>query len=250
MLAIGDAVRRVPAMTQRDALVEELTHPHHPTLLTFVNAHACNLAVSDPQLERDLVGADVVLRDGSGMALLYRAQGLDAGLNMNGTDFIPVLIRAFEDQPIALIGTREPWLAAAAERIAETSRVVLVRDGFLDEDQYLRDVRDARPALVILGMGMPRQERVGTRLRAELEHPCLIVCGGAILDFLGGKVQRAPAWLRRLGLEWIWRLVSEPRRLFRRYVVGNAVFVVRLGGVWGARRLRSVSRRRASGGPR
>ena len=246
MLAIGDAVRRVPSITSQDALVEELAHPRRPTLLAFVNAHACNLAVSDPQLERDLVGADVVLRDGSGMVLLYRAQGLDAGLNMNGTDFIPMLIRAFEDQSIALLGTRDPWLSAAAEGIADTSRVVLVRDGFLDDDQYVRDVRDAGPALVILGMGMPRQERVGTRLRAELDHPCLIVCGGAILDFMGGKVQRAPAGLRRLGLEWIWRLVIEPRRLFRRYVVGNAVFVVRLCGVWCERRFRSASHPGAS----
>ena len=57
--------------------------------------------------------------------------------------------------------------------------------------------------------------------------PCLIVCGGAILDFLGGKVSRAPLWLRRLGGEWIFRLMREPKRLFMRYVVGNPLFLLR-----------------------
>jgi hypothetical protein len=81
--------------------------------------------------------------------------------------------------------------------------------------------------LIILGMGMPRQEIVALALRAALHRPCLIVCGGAILDFLGGRVPRAPRLLQGLGLEWAWRLAREPRRLFRRYVLGNPVFIGR-----------------------
>ena len=75
---------------------------------------------------------------------------------------------------------------------------------------------------------MPKQEAVAARLAAS-GVPCLIVCGGAILDFLGGKVARAPGWLRRLGGEWVFRLVKEPRRLFMRYVVGNPMFLLRTG---------------------
>jgi len=60
-----------------------------------------------------------------------------------------------------------------------------------------------------------------------LGFPCLIVCGGAIIDFLGGKMPRAPRWMRRAGLEWAFRLGLEPRRLFRRYVIGNPVFLAR-----------------------
>jgi exopolysaccharide biosynthesis WecB/TagA/CpsF family protein len=74
---------------------------------------------------------------------------------------------------------------------------------------------------------MPRQEQVAVLLRAALGYPCLIVCGGAILDFLGGKTSRAPVWLRRTGLEWAYRLALEPRRLFSRYVLGNPLFVSR-----------------------
>ena len=73
---------------------------------------------------------------------------------------------------------------------------------------------------------MPKQEVVATRLAAS-GVPCLIVCGGAILDFLGGKVDRAPKWGRRLGCEWVFRLIKEPKRLFSRYVVGNPMFLLR-----------------------
>jgi len=84
-----------------------------------------------------------------------------------------------------------------------------------------------RPAIIVLGMGMPRQEEVAGLLRAALGFPCLIICGGAIIDFLGGKTSRAPAWLRRAGLEWAFRLALEPGRLFRRYVIGNPLFIAR-----------------------
>jgi len=86
--------------------------------------------------------------------------------------------------------------------------------------------REQQPELIVLGMGMPKQEAVAAEL-AVTGGPCLIVCGGAILDFLGGKVSRAPEWLRRLGGEWLYRLLREPKRLFMRYVVGNPLFLLR-----------------------
>jgi N-acetylglucosaminyldiphosphoundecaprenol N-acetyl-beta-D-mannosaminyltransferase len=64
-------------------------------------------------------------------------------------------------------------------------------------------------------------------LKASLKHPCVIVCGGAIVDFIGGKVSRAPNLVRTLGMEWLYRLYLEPKRLFKRYVVGNPLFLWR-----------------------
>ncbi|MNI76456.1 putative N-acetylmannosaminyltransferase [compost metagenome] len=101
-----------------------------------------------------------------------------------------------------------------------------LHDGFASIDTYIDLARQQQPELIVLGMGMPKQENVAARL-AELGRPCLIVCGGAILDFMGGKVTRAPDWLRRLGGEWVYRLSREPRRLFVRYVVGNPLFLLR-----------------------
>ena len=76
---------------------------------------------------------------------------------------------------------------------------------------------------------MPKQKLLAEMLAKRLEGPILIVNGGAILDFMAGRFQRAPTLLRRLGLEWSYRLWLEPRRLWRRYVIGNAVFMARAG---------------------
>jgi len=209
-------------------LLDRLATPQVPTVLGFVNAHAMNLVVRDGAYHQALSAADVLLRDGSGMAILYRRLGLEPGLNMNGTDFIPRLMAAYRGRRVAFWGTRQPYLDQAAQRSAALYGVlpVSVHDGFASVDSYLQLARELQPELIVLGMGMPRQEAVAARLAAA-GRPCLIVCGGAILDFLGGKVNRAPEWLRRLGGEWLYRLWREPRRLFMRYVVGNPLFLLR-----------------------
>ena len=132
--------------------------------------------------------------------------------------------------PLPCSAREEPYLARAqalvVSQIAPRSKCV-VAHGFLDTPRYVRLAAAHRPHVIVLGMGMPRQEEVAAVLRAALGYPCLIICGGAIIDFLGGKTSRAPAWMRGAGLEWLYRLCLEPRRLFRRYVVGNPLFLSR-----------------------
>ncbi|AEJ13337.1 MULTISPECIES: WecB/TagA/CpsF family glycosyltransferase [Pseudomonas] len=218
----------VPDATAAQRLLDRLSVPKAATVLGFVNAHAMNLVVRDGACHQALSAADVLLRDGSGLAILYRRLGLEPGLNMNGTDFIPRLLAAYRGRRVAFWGTRQPYLDQAVQRSTATFGVVpvSVHDGFASVDTYLQLARELQPELIVLGMGMPRQEVVAARLAAA-GGPCLIVCGGAILDFLGGKVSRAPEWLRRLGGEWLYRLLREPKRLFIRYVVGNPLFLVR-----------------------
>jgi len=209
-------------------LLGRLAAPQAVCVLGFVNAHAMNLVVRDGAYCQALSAADLLLRDGSGMAILYRCLGLEPGLNMNGTDFIPRLMHAYRGRRVAFWGTRQPHLNQAVQRCADAFGVVpvSVHDGFANSATYLQLAREQQPELIVLGMGMPKQEALAAEL-AALGGPCLIVCGGAILDFLGGKVSRAPKWLRRIGGEWLYRLLREPRRLFMRYVVGNPLFLMR-----------------------
>jgi len=209
-------------------VLEALCAPQAATVLGFVNAHAMNLVASNAEYCEALTAADVLLRDGSGIAILYRRLGLAPGLNMNGTDFIPELLSAFRGRRVAFWGTQEPYLSQAAQRSEALYgvNVVSVHDGFAGVDTYINLARALQPEMIVLGMGMPKQETVAARL-ADIGRPCLIVCGGAILDFIGGKVTRAPNWMRRLGGEWVYRLFKEPRRLFVRYVVGNPLFMLR-----------------------
>ncbi len=234
----------------RARLLQRCLAVTRPITLGFVNAHAMNLAARDPVFARDLAGLDVVVRDGIGMALLLRWMGLPAGLNLNGTDLIPDLIGlcprpAHErsgDAPLALLllGTASPWLEQAQAALRGQGLSCQSAHGFLAVPAYLRLARQLRPRLIVLGMGMPRQEAVAQALRAGLDFPCLIVCGGAIIDFLGGRVHRAPPWVRALRSEWLWRLACEPRRLFGRYVIGNPLFIAR------ALRLALVSRHQSA----
>ncbi|MHC8339807.1 WecB/TagA/CpsF family glycosyltransferase [Pseudomonas sp. HLT2-19-2] len=221
-------LRVVSDVGDEQRLIDALSKAESTTVLGFVNAHAMNLVAGNTEYCETLSAADVLLRDGSGMAILFRRFGLEPGLNMNGTDFIPKLLAAFKGRRVAFWGTEEPFLANAVQRSESIFAVNIVsaHHGFAEVDAYINLARQLQPELVVLGMGMPKQEAVAARLAAS-GVPCLVVCGGAILDFLGGKVTRAPQWVRRLGCEWVFRLIGEPKRLFSRYVVGNPMFLLR-----------------------
>ncbi|MEG1039255.1 MAG: WecB/TagA/CpsF family glycosyltransferase [Pseudomonas sp.] len=226
--AIITKLRVVHDSSDEQGLIGALSAPRSATVLGFVNAHAMNLVAGNAEYGKALMAADVLLRDGSGMAILFRRIGLAPGLNMNGTDLIPKVLAAFKGRRVAFWGTQEPFLSQAAQRCEALFgvQVVSVEHGFSEADTYIELAQHLQPELIVLGMGMPKQEAIAATLAAA-GGPCLIICGGAILDFLGGKVTRAPHWLRRLGAEWLFRLVREPKRLFMRYVVGNPLFLLR-----------------------
>ena len=221
---------RVHTERGEQQLLETLAHPKDPTVLAFVNAHAMNSAAQSKKFFEALMAADIVLRDGSGMAILLRLLNQSPGLNLNGTDLIPKIMRQYAGRQIALFGTQDPYLRRARERVMKQlapGSMVLTTHGFRETEDYVHLAATHKPDLIVLGMGMPRQEEVACVLRHAVGYPCLIVCGGAIIDFMGGKTSRAPVWMRKTGIEWLFRLALEPKRLFHRYVIGNPLFLAR-----------------------
>lgn len=227
-LAMIRKLRIVTDAEQEQQLLAELKTTHSPVVVGFVNAHAMNLIVANRVFFDALLDADIILRDGSGMSMLYRQVGLPPGLNMNGTDLIPRILQSFSGKRVALWGTQEPYLTSAATNCVNKFWINLVSQhhGFDPVESYVQMTLSTRPDLIVLGMGMPKQEQVAAAIR-RLGLPAVIVCGGAILDFLGGKVTRAPTWVQSLGCEWLYRLSLEPKRLFKRYVVGNPLFMLK-----------------------
>lgn len=219
-----------PSLGQATQATQELLrNANGPVVLSFVNAHAFNLNYTDPEFHRSLASSDIILRDGIGMAILFKTLGIDPGINCNGTDFIPYLLDHLPLQQVALLGTAQPYLDRAAGVLQQKGKtIVLKENGFLSMDSYVHLTLQARPQIIVLGMGMPKQEKVAALLKRSLPFPCLIINGGAIIDFLGQKVSRAPRWVRRIGMEWMYRLLLEPRRMFRRYVIGNYLFLKRM----------------------
>lgn len=228
---LAQGLSRWPDRATEDVMIDRLLATASPFVLGFVNAHAMNLCVRDLPFFEDLAAADMLLRDGIGMAWLLRALGRAPGRNLNGTDLIPRLLERAGSRRVLLLGTTQPWLSRAQCALQARGLPCESAHGFLSAQDYARLAQAWRPQLIILGMGMPRQEAVARALRAALAGPCLIVCGGAIIDFLGGRVRRAPLFMRLMRLEWLWRLACEPRRLFRRYVIGNPLFLARAARV-------------------
>lgn len=225
-------LRRIEVVSdvrERDALLESLLTRERPTTVGFVNAHALNLVWGDREVFKAFSQLDVLLRDGLGVKVWMRALGLDPGLNLNGTDLIPQLLERVGEGGVALFGTDSPYLETAAAKLrAKGIDVVATADGFRDPEAYVEIVRRVQPRVVVLAMGMPKQEKIAYQIRQETKSPCLIVCGGAILDFMAGRFPRAPIVLRKLGLEWAFRLALEPARLSQRYLLGVPVSFYRL----------------------
>lgn len=231
-MALMNRLRIIEDEAAEGALLEELAHVTRPLILSFVNAHAVNLGWNQPGMLEGLMRSDVLLRDGIGVKLGLRAFHRRYGLNMNGTDFIPRIARAYAGRTVALFGTRSPWLDNARRTLEGWGlKVVACHEGFDPPETYVRLATETKPELILMAMGMPKQEEVSVKLREALGHPVLIVNGGAVLDYIGGKVPRAPRLMRETGTEWLFRLAVEPRRLFRRYVVGIPVYFAHVAEV-------------------
>tara|TARA_R110001583_G_scaffold182521_1_gene340539 strand:- start:14476 stop:15243 length:768 start_codon:yes stop_codon:yes gene_type:complete len=226
---LAESVYIVPSEKDKMSLVQTLKACAKPTTLAFVNAHAFNLCWTSTDTRQAFKAADIVLRDGKGLEILFQKAGKDPGLNMNGTDFIPNFLNICPTKRLAVYGTKEPWLSKACDRFNEEGKTVVSRlDGFQSLEAYIEDIRKTEPEIILLAQGMPRQEMLADKIKLAFpDQPILIICGGAIVDFLADRFERAPLWMQKLGLEWAYRLLREPKRLFRRYVIGNITFLLR-----------------------
>lgn len=205
----------------------------------FVNAHCVNVAQRDSAYRQALSQAELVLNDGAGLELAGRWLGQPFPENLNGTDWIPALLdRLPPGSSLYLLGAK-PRVVVKAQEAAKARWPALswvgARDGYGEnEEVVLAEIEQLRPELLIVGMGVPKQElfifRHWTRLQAAGVKRA--IAGGAILDFLSGEVARAPLWMRCCRIEWLFRLLQEPERLWRRYLIGNGSFLVLLLKEW------------------
>lgn len=205
------------------------------TQVAFVNPHCLNVAAADPAYRRVLDGCTRVFADGSGIRLACGLRGVRLLDNVNGTDlFAPLLERAAaHGLSVYLLGAR-PGIAAATaaamQRQLPRLRVAGTRDGYFgaaEEAAVVDEINASGAAILLVALGVPHQEQWVARHADRLTVPVRIGVGG-LFDFFSGRIPRAPGWLRELGLEWCWRLWQEPRRMWRRYLVGNVAFLARV----------------------
>jgi exopolysaccharide biosynthesis WecB/TagA/CpsF family protein len=224
----------VDKLTREQVLSEvDRRFGQRPLMLVYVNAHTLNLAARDRALREALGASDLVMNDGIGLSLAARMRGERFPENLNGSDFTVLLLElaARRGWEIFLFGGEPGVAEAAARRLTERIeglRIVGTRHGFTNESDELlaQHVKDSGARLLIVALGSPLQE---VWLNCNLANTgALIGVGvGAFLDFSAGQFRRAPRWMNLMGLEWCFRLAQEPRRLWRRYIVGNPLFLLR-----------------------
>ncbi len=203
------------------------------------NVDICQAVADDAELRELVNGAEVVVADGMPLVWASRLLGTPVPARVTGADLIWSLSdrAARRGWPVYLLGGPPGVAAAAAGALA--SRHPRLRVCGVDAPPYgfdatpqgrrrtRRKVVEAEPRLVFVGLGFPRQDLLIGELRRELPGTWFVGCGAAIA-FAAGTVSRAPGWMRRAGLEWLFRLVSEPGRLARRYLVDDLPFALRL----------------------
>ena len=220
---------------QAIAEIEKLGTEEPPALIVYANAHTLNLASTSPDYRRVLVSAAVVLNDGAGLSLAGRLYRRPFPENLNGTDFNPEIARlaARRGWPLFLLGACPGVAERAAARLKAGIpglEIAGTHTGFFgrtEDGAVAGAIKDSGAAVVMVAMGNPLQEEwLAANLAATGAR--LGVGVGAFFDFTAGEVPRAPGWMNRLGIEWLYRLAQEPRRMWRRYVLGNPAFLARI----------------------
>jgi exopolysaccharide biosynthesis WecB/TagA/CpsF family protein len=230
-----------------------------PVSLAFANAHMLKLAARDDEYRGRLGRFDFVLNDGVGVSMAARMQGRRFPANLNGSDFTPKLLRrcAANGWPVYLLGGLPgvaEQAAAKLKRVVPGLQVAGTRHGYFEPEQeaaVAAAIRASGAQAVLVGLGNPDQEAwLDRNLHATGAR--IGVGVGAFLDFAAERVRRAPPWVNAAGLEWVYRLLREPGRLWRRYLLGNPEFLARVA--WerlfsrGVRQTGRAAAGRSSGG--
>lgn len=207
-------------------------------------------ARSDRVLAADVSSSDVVSIDGMGIVWGARLLGLPVKERVAGVDLLSRLLAVCAEdgfRPYFLGATSKLLQLAVAQAQARHPglRFAGFRDGYFKPDQeadVVREIRDSGADCLFIGMPTPRKERFLAAHRDELNVPFIMGVGGAF-DVLSGHVQRAPLRMQALGLEWLYRIYQEPRRMWWRYARTNVLFAAILGRELVRHRLRAAPAR-------
>jgi exopolysaccharide biosynthesis WecB/TagA/CpsF family protein len=197
-------------------------------ILTFLNHYAMNIAYEDPQFYNILIESELMYRDGVGIEIACLFNKIQPGLNMVGTDFLPMLLEEHKNKKIAIFGSNNDVINKFYELYSSKYNIVSHIDGYKDNNLYIDELNLVKPDILLLAMGMPKQEYLSKYIKDMYMNKLTVINGGAILDFMTGKIKRAPKFVIKCRLEWLVRLYKEPRRLFLRYVIGIPLFLYRV----------------------
>ena len=214
---------------------------NQPRGVCLCNVHSAVTALDDQQLAAALRKADMVLADGAPIAWVMRRKGYNNQTRIAGPDLMWRLCESAERHGVGafLFGSTPETLDRLQSNIKKRFPDLDVRGSLSprfgawteeEEQTYIDTINATAAGLVFVGLGCPRQEIWMARQQEQKRVSGVLIGVGAAFDFHAGTVKRAPLIYQQLGLEWLYRLLAEPRRLWRRYLITNTRFLLNLPG--------------------
>ncbi len=231
---LGIRINNLSMAEALDYIMESL-NSDESRQVCFVNADCVNIACKDRSYLKVLQCADLCLADGIGLKLAGKILGQEIAQNLCGTDMFPRLCESVSgtDVKLFLLGARPEAVKGVAQWIHERHPGVHVggyQNGYFqpeEEPAIIQRIKDTGAQLLLVAFGVPKQDMwIHEHLNETGVRVAMGV--GGLFDFYSGRVPRAPLWMREIGMEWLYRLVQEPGRMWKRYLIGNCLFLWRI----------------------
>lgn len=222
-------------LAEASEVFSEMARKKETRVIFTANAEHIVLMSFNREFQKSYHDADFILADGMPLVWFSRFIGERLPERVTGSDLLPDLCRIAENKSLKVFflgGTDDVTPKAIANLLKRFPTLQVA--GFATPSIDLSEQQEIHPDLVetinqsgadilFVGFGAPKQEVWISRNQKQLKTGIVLAVGGTF-DFLAGKTVRAPLWMQKSGLEWLWRLFHEPKRLWRRYLIGNALF--------------------------
>ncbi|MFD1393165.1 WecB/TagA/CpsF family glycosyltransferase [Lacticaseibacillus jixianensis] len=218
--------------SQTVSLVNEYIKTNTPLHLIGVNADKINAMQKDPEFSEIVNSCGVINADGASLVLASRFLGEPLPERVAGIDLMQRLVELSgkNQYKIFLLGAKESVVRQAAKVLKDqnpTLKIVGVRNGYFRREEWpliSKQLKELKPDLVFVGITSPLKEYLVEFLQADGNKSVFMGVGGSF-DVISGKIPRAPLWMQKSNLEWLFRVGQEPKRLLRRYLFGNITFI-------------------------
>ena len=218
-------------MAETLAVIEDAISRRQTVQHVAVNVAKLVQLQSDDALRRDVAESDLIGIDGTGVVWGARLAGHHVPERVTGIDLMLALLARCAERGYRpyFLGAEPAVLEEALRRLSGRYpglRIAGAQHGYFGPDEeaaVMARIAEARPDCLFIAISSPKKERLLAAYREQLGVPFLMGVGGS-LDVVAGKVSRAPGWMQRAGLEWLYRLLQEPRRMWRRYLVTNTLY--------------------------